>query len=122
MSITNKQILNAISEMSVKNISELINDIEKKFNVSSNISTNISNDSAIKKIKEKTEFNVKLNVIGPNKIAVIKIIRSVTGLGLKESKDLVESAPTIIKEKINKKDAENLVKDIINAGAKAEIQ
>lgn len=122
MSLTNEQILNALSEMSVKNVSKLITEIEKKFNVSSTISINAINTAPSKKIEEKTEFNVKLNEIGSNKVAVIKIIRSITGLGLKESKDLVESAPTIIKEKITKQEAELLIKDITNVGAKAEIQ
>ncbi|WP_075431643.1 50S ribosomal protein L7/L12 [Buchnera aphidicola] len=122
MSLTNEQILNALSEMSIQNITKLISEIEKKFNVSSAMPLNSTNEISSKKIEEKTEFNVKLNEIGKNKVAVIKIIRSVTGLGLKESKDLVESAPTIIKEKITKKEAELLIKDIINVGAKAEIQ
>ncbi|AEH39619.1 50S ribosomal protein L12 [Buchnera aphidicola (Cinara tujafilina)] len=122
MSLTNEQILNALSEMSVQNISQLITEIEKKFNVSSVISLDTMNSTPVKKIEEKTEFNVKLNEIGSNKVSVIKIIRSVTGLGLKESKDLVESAPTLIKEKITKQEAEQLVKDIVNVGAKAEIQ
>lgn len=122
MSLTNEQILNALSEMSIQNITKLIAEIEKKFNVSSVMPLNSTNNIALKKVEEKTEFNVKLNEIGKNKVAVIKIIRSVTGLGLKESKDLVESAPAIIKEKITKQEAESLIKEIINVGAKAEMQ
>ncbi|ABJ90505.1 50S ribosomal protein L7/L12 [Buchnera aphidicola] len=121
MSITRKEILDAISEMSIKNIMKLISNIEKKFNISSNISLNSTQTIQEKVPEEKTAFTVKLNAIGPNKVAIIKIIRSTTGLGLKESKDLVESAPTIIKENINKQDAESLKKNLIDSGAEAEI-
>lgn len=122
MSITKDQIIDAISKMSVNNVIELITDIEKKFNVSINNSTNINNNNNVPSIEEKTEFTVKLIAIGPNKVSVIKVVRSSTGLGLKESKDLVESAPTIIKEKITKENAENLKKLLTDAGAKSEIE
>ncbi|MGI4816686.1 MAG: 50S ribosomal protein L7/L12 [Janthinobacterium lividum] len=121
MSINKEEILHTISEMPVKEIMELISMIEKKFNVSSNIPLNAANNSIESTKEEKVSFNVKLKTIGSNKVSIIKIIRSTTGLGLKESKDLVESAPTIIKENITKESAENICKMLIESGATAEI-
>ncbi|VFP79039.1 50S ribosomal protein L7/L12 [Buchnera aphidicola] len=121
MSITKEEILDTISNMSVKEIMQLISAIEKKFDISSNIPLNIKQDSSKNKKEEKVLFNVKLISIGSNKVSIIKIIRSTTGLGLKESKDLVESAPTLIKENITKENAESLKKTLIDSGATAEI-
>lgn len=122
MSITKEQILNAISEMSVMNVVELISEMEKKFGVSANMSINTGNNNEQKTVEEKTEFDVFLKVIGPNKVSVIKSVRSATGLGLKESKDLVESAPTVVKENMSKNDAESLKKTLEDAGAEIEIK
>lgn len=122
MSITKKEILESISNMSVKNILELIKDMEKKFKISANTEINTSKKKQKNKKEEKTEFNVLLKTIGKNKIPVIKIVRSSTGLGLKQAKDLVESSPTIIKEKINKEEAETLKKNLEDVGAVIEIQ
>ncbi|VFP85578.1 50S ribosomal protein L7/L12 [Buchnera aphidicola (Cinara pseudotaxifoliae)] len=122
MSINKEEILHTISEMPVQEIMELISMIEKKFNVSSNIPLNTTNHSIESTKEEKVSFNVKLNTIGSNKVSIIKIIRSTTGLGLKESKDLVESAPTIIKENITKESAEKLYNMLVEAGATAEIK
>lgn len=122
MSITKEQILNAISEMSVTNIMELISDIEKKFGVSSAILTNPVTTPTTNTVEEKTEFDVFLKSIGKNKISVIKAVRSATSLGLKEAKDLVESAPTIIKEHISKEAAESLKKTLDETGAEVEIK
>ncbi|QCI16308.1 50S ribosomal protein L7/L12 [Buchnera aphidicola (Aphis craccivora)] len=122
MSITKEQILEAVSEMSIMNVVELISAMEKKFGVSANISMQSNNNNEKQAAEEKTEFDVFLKVIGPNKVSVIKSVRSATGLGLKEAKDLVESAPTIIKENINKKDAESLKKTLEDVGAEIEIK
>ncbi|XBC38760.1 MAG: 50S ribosomal protein L7/L12 [Buchnera aphidicola (Melaphis rhois)] len=122
MSITKEQILEAISEMSVMNIVELISDMEKKFGISSEIPTNSSSNSTSKPIEEKTEFDVILKSIGSNKVSVIKSVRSATGLGLKEAKDLVESAPTTIKTHVTKAEAESLKKILDETGAEVEIQ
>ncbi|QFQ31895.1 50S ribosomal protein L7/L12 [Buchnera aphidicola] len=122
MSITKEQILEAISEMSVMNIVELISAMEKKFEVSANMSIQSNSRNEKKDAEEKTEFDVFLKAIGPNKVSVIKSVRSATGLGLKEAKDLVESAPTVIKENINKKDAESLKKTLEDVGAEIEIK
>lgn len=124
MLITKNQILEAISSMSVKEITELVNSMEQKFNVSIN---NLSHSASVtqqkdQKIEEKTEFNVILKNIGSNKIAVIKAVRSATGLGLKEAKDLVESAPVVIKEKISKENSSSLEEILKKAGAEVEIK
>jgi len=121
MSITKEQILEAVSKMSITNIVELIAAMEEKFGVSANMSIN-SNDNEKKSVVEKTEFDIFLKVIGPNKVSVIKAVRSATGLGLKEAKDLVESAPTVLKENITKEDAESLKKILENVGAEIEIK
>lgn len=121
MSITKEQILEAVSEMSVMNVVDLITAMEKKFGVSANVAINPQNHE--KDIpEEKTEFDISLKVIGPNKISVIKAVRSATGLGLKEAKDLVESAPAVLKENISKEDAESLKKTLENVGAEIEIK
>ncbi|CAL4317951.1 50S ribosomal protein L7/L12 [Buchnera aphidicola (Pterocallis alni)] len=122
MSITKEQILEAISNMSVMEVVELISNMEKKFGVSAT-PINIPNQNLEQEKKEeKTEFDIFLKEIGKNKIAVIKAVRSATGLGLKESKDLVESTPTILKEKMNKKDAESLKDTLEKIGAIVEMK
>lgn len=122
MSITKEQILEAVSEMSVMNIVDLISDMEKKFGVSANMSLNSNNNNEKDSREEKTEFDIFLKNIGPNKVSVIKAVRSATGLGLKEAKDLVESAPTVLKENISKEDAESLKKTLEDVGAEIEIK
>jgi large subunit ribosomal protein L7/L12 len=122
MSITKEQILEAVSEMSVMNVVELISAMEKKFGVSANMSINANNNNEKSTIEEKTEFDIFLKAIGPNKVSVIKSVRSATGLGLKEAKDLVESAPTVLKENMSKNDAESLKKTLEDAGAEIEIK
>ncbi|QCI19174.1 50S ribosomal protein L7/L12 [Buchnera aphidicola] len=123
MSVTKEKIVEAISNMSVENVIDLISDMEKKFGVSaSSISNSVSGNSNTAVIEEKTEFTVFLKSIGPNKVSVIKAVRSNSGLGLKEAKDLVESAPTIVKENINKEDANSLKISLESAGAEVEIK
>ncbi|WP_343152816.1 50S ribosomal protein L7/L12 [Buchnera aphidicola] len=122
MPITKEQIIEAIADMSVTNVIDLISDMEKKFNVSAVSQNNSGNNQNTSNIEEKTEFNVFLKSIGKNKIAVIKAARSATGLGLKEAKDLVESAPVIIKENLNKNDSLSLKKALEAAGAEIEIK
>ncbi|QCI26589.1 50S ribosomal protein L7/L12 [Buchnera aphidicola (Thelaxes californica)] len=122
MSITKEQIIESISEMSVKNVVELVEAMEKRFGVSASISMNQVQGSNQLKKEEKTEFDVFLKKIGPNKVSVIKAVRTATSLGLKEAKDLVESAPTVIKEKINHDDAQKLKKILEETGAESEIK
>ncbi|MGK2896846.1 MAG: 50S ribosomal protein L7/L12 [Candidatus Makana argininalis] len=119
MSIKKEQILDAISKMTVIEIVDLVKMMEKKFNISANLDIDKKNSNKIEEVK--SEFNVILDKIGPNKISVIKIVRSVTGLGLKESKDLVESSPVIIKEGINKEESISLKKTLEQSGASVSI-
>ncbi|URJ23288.1 50S ribosomal protein L7/L12 [Blochmannia endosymbiont of Camponotus sp. C-003] len=123
MSLTKEEILDAISNMSVMDIVRLTSMMEEKFGVSATSLATVTPDtSSATIVEEQTEFNVFLTAIGSNKIPVIKTVRSITGLGLKEAKELVESAPVILKESINKDDAETLKKTLETIGASVEIK
>lgn len=122
MSVTKEQIINAIAEMSVMDVVDLISMMEKKFGVSAAVNTVAVAASQEAVIEEQTEFDVVLTAIGSNKIAVIKAVRSATGLGLKEAKDLVESAPANVKEGLSKHDAEAFKKTLEEAGASVELK
>ena len=119
------QILEEISKMTVLELSQLIKDMEQKFGVSAAAAVSVAAPAAgagaaAAPAEEKTEFTVMLNAVGDNKVNVIKAVREVTSLGLKEAKDLVDGAPKPVKEGVNKADAEAMVKKLIDAGAKAE--
>ncbi len=120
MSITKEQILEAVAAMSIMDVVELISAMEEKFNVSA--ATLAVTTKPSEAAEEKTEFCVVLASIGSNKVSVIKTVRSATGLGLKEAKDLVESAPAVLKEGISKDDAESLKKSLEEAGAAVEVK
>jgi large subunit ribosomal protein L7/L12 len=125
MSVAKAEILDAISNMSVLELSQLIKDLEDKFGVSAAatavaVAAPAGGGAAAAAAEEKTEFTVMLTAFGDNKVNVIKAVREVTGLGLKEAKDLVDGAPKPVKEGVNKADAEAIVKKLIDAGAKAE--
>jgi len=126
MALSNAEILDAIGNKSVLEISQLIKDMEVKFNVSAAAATVAAaapaGGGAAAAAEEKTEFSVILAVTGDNKVNVIKVVRAVTGLGLKEAKDLVDGAPKAVKEGIPKKDADEIKKQLEDAGAKAEIK
>ncbi|WP_348666485.1 50S ribosomal protein L7/L12 [Arsenophonus symbiont of Ornithomya chloropus] len=122
MSLTKEQILDAVSNMSVKDVMELISMMEEKFGVSSAETVAVTSGTATQIIEEKTEFDVILSAIGSNKVSVIKAVRSATGLGLKEAKDMVESAPVTIKEGITKEASETLKKTLEEVGAVVEIK
>ena len=125
MALTNEEILEAIASKSVLEISELIKMMEDKFGVSAAaaaVAVAGPAAAAAPAAEEKTEFNVVLTEIGSNKIAVIKAGREITGLGLKEAKDLVEGAPKAVKEGVAKADAEELKKKLEAAGAKVELK
>ena len=107
MSITKDQIIEAVSAMSVMDVVELISAMEEKFGVSAAAAVAVA-AGPVEAAEEKTEFDVILKGIGANKVAVIKAVRGATGLGLKEAKDLVESAPAALKEGVSKDDAEAL--------------
>lgn len=125
MALTNEEILEAIASKSVLEISELIKMMEDKFGVSAAaaaVAVAGPAAAAAPAAEEKTEFDVVLAEIGSNKIAVIKAVREITGLGLKEAKDLVEGAPKAVKEDVAKADAEELKKKLEAAGAKVELK
>jgi len=125
MSLAKAEILDAISNMTVLQLSELIKDMEEKFGVSAAAATVAAaapaTGAAAAPAEEKTDFSVMLTSFGDKKVEVIKVVRAATGLGLKEAKDLVEAAPKPVKEGVPKADAENLVKQLLAAGAKAEM-
>jgi large subunit ribosomal protein L7/L12 len=126
MAVAKAEILDAISSMSVLELSQLIKDMEEKFGVSAAAATVAvaapSGAAAAPAAEEQTEFTVMLTAAGDNKVNVIKVVRAVTGLGLKEAKDLVDGAPKPVKEGISKKDADDLLKQLTDAGGKAEIK
>lgn len=126
--ISNEDILNAIANKSVMDIVELIKSMEEKFGVSAAAAVAVAvaapgaGAGAAAAVEEKTEFDVHLTDIGANKINVIKVVREAIGLGLKEAKDLVESAPAVLKEGLPKADADALKKKLEEAGAKVDIK
>ena len=117
MALSKDEIINAIAEMSVMDVVELVKAMEEKFGVSAAAAVVAGPAAGAAAAEEKTEFDVTLKEVGANKIAVIKAVRTATGLGLKEAKDLVEKAPTKVKEGISKEDAEALKKAFEEAGA-----
>ena len=125
MALTNEEILEAIASKTVLEISELIKMMEEKFGVSAAaaaVAVAAPAAGAAAAAEEKTEFDVVLEAVGSNKIAVIKVVREMTGLGLKEAKDLVESAPKAVKEGLPKADAEAAAKKLTDAGAKVALK
>ena len=126
MAVATAEILDAISNMTVLELSQLIKEMEEKFGVSAAAATVAAAPAAAgaagPAAEEQTEFTVNLTACGPNKVNVIKVVRAVTGLGLKEAKDLVDGAPKPVKEGISKADAEGILKQITEAGGTAEIK
>ena len=120
------QILEEIGKMTVLELSQLIKDMEEKFGVSAAAAVAVAGPAAAgaaaAPAEEQTEFTVMLTAVGDNKVNVIKAVREVTSLGLKESKDLVDGAPKAVKEGVSKADAEAVLKKLTDAGAKAEIK
>lgn len=117
MALTNEEILNAVAEKTVLELVELISAFEEKFNVSAAAVAVAAAPGAAAAAEEQTEFNVELTSFGANKVAVIKAVREATGLGLKEAKDLVESAPGLIKEGVTKEEGDELKAKLEAAGA-----
>jgi large subunit ribosomal protein L7/L12 len=126
MAVASAEILDAISNMTVLELSQLIKEMEDKFGVSAAAATvaaaPAAGGAAPAAAEEQTEFSVILTASGASKVNVIKIVRAVTGLGLKEAKDLVDGAPKPVKEGIPKADAEAIQKQIVEAGGTAEIK
>jgi large subunit ribosomal protein L7/L12 len=127
MAVSKDEILDAIAKMSVMEVVELISDMEKKFGVSAAAPVAVAaapgaGAAAAPAAEEQTEFTVTMSEFGANKVGVIKVIREITGLGLKEAKDLVEGVPSTVKEDVSKADAEAIKKKLDEAGAKAAIK
>ena len=128
MSLSNEEILNAIGEKSVMDIVELISAMEEKFGVSAQAAVAVAaapaagTDGGEQQAEEKTEFDVVLSAVGEKKVNVIKAVRAITGLGLKEAKDMVDGAPSTIKEAAPKAEAEEFKKQLEEAGASAELK
>jgi large subunit ribosomal protein L7/L12 len=125
--ITKEDILNAVAEMSVVDVCDLVKMMEEKFGVSAQAAVAVAagpaaGDAAGDAAAEQTEFDVVMTSFGANKVAVIKAVRAATGLGLKEAKAAVESAPTPVKEGVSKEDAEELKKALEEAGASVEVK
>ncbi len=125
MTLSNEEILKAIAKKPVMDIVELIAMMEKEFNVSAAVAVAAPAAGAsagAAAVEEQTEFKVMMTNHGANKVGVIKVVRTITNLGLKEAKDLVEATPAAIKEGISKKDAEDIKKQLEEAGATVEIK
>jgi len=128
MAITKADVIEFIANMSVLELSEMIKDLEEKFGVTAAAPVAVAagpvaaGAEAAPAVEEKTEFDAVLTVIGPNKIQVIKEVRAITGLGLKEAKDAVENVPTVLKEAVSKAEAEEIKKKLEEQGATVEIK
>jgi len=122
MAISQEDILEAVSNMSVMEIVDLISAMEEKFGVSAAVAVAAAPVAAAAVAEEQTEFDVILTSFGENKVSVIKAVRGITGLGLKEAKDAVEGVPTTLKEGVSKAEAEDAQKLLVDAGATVEIK
>ena len=124
MAVSKEDILETISNMSVMDVVDLIADMEEKFGVSAAapVAVVASADGPAAEAEEQTEFDVMLTSFGAGKVAVIKAVRAITALGLKQAKDLVESAPAAVKEGVSKDEAEEVKKKLEEAGASVEVK
>lgn len=125
MAVTKDDILSAISQMSVMDVVDLIKMMEDKFGVTAAAAAPVmvaAAGAAAAATEEQTEFTVMLKAFGEKKVDVIKVIRTITGLGLKEAKDLVEAAPALVKEGVSKQDAEKIKKELTEVGAEVEVK
>ena len=123
MSLTKEDIINAIAEMSVKDVVELISAMEEKFGVTAAVAAvAVAAGDGGAAAEEKTEFDIVLAAAGEKKVNVIKAVRGLTGLGLKEAKDLVDGAPSTLKEGVSKEEAEAAKKELEEAGATVELK
>ena len=122
MATTKEDVLEFISNMSVLELSELVKEFEEKFGVSAQATVVAGGGAAVEEVEEQTEFDVILTEAGSKKINAIKVVRKITGLGLKEAKGAVEGVPTTLKEGISKDEAEAIKAEIEEAGAKCELK
>ena len=122
MALTKEDIINAVAEMSVMDVVELIEAMEEKFGVSAAAAVVSGGAAAAEAVEEKTDFDVVLSSAGDKKVNVIKAVRAITGLGLKEAKELVDNAPSVVKEAASKDDAEAAKAQLEEAGAVVELK
>ncbi|MGL6047699.1 MAG: 50S ribosomal protein L7/L12 [Vogesella sp.] len=122
MAITKEDILEAVAGLTVMELNDLVKAFEEKFGVSAAAVAVAGPAAGAAAAEEKTEFDVILSAAGDNKVNVIKVVRAITGLGLKEAKDLVDGAPKAVKEGVSKAEAEDVLKQLTEAGAKAEVK
>ncbi len=120
--MTNEEIIKELSGKTVLEINELVKALEEAWGVSAAAAVAVAGPAAAAPAEEKTEFDVVLKAAGANKIAVIKEVRAITGLGLKDAKDMVEGAPKTVKEGASKEDAEKIAEQLKKAGAEVEIK
>ena len=120
--LTTEEFIAAIKELSVVELNDLVKAVEEEFGVSASAGVVVAAAGAAAPAEEKTEFDVELTEVGPNKIKVIKVVREATGLGLKEAKDAVESAPKVLKEAAPKAEAEDLKAKLEAEGAKVTLK
>ncbi len=117
-----QEIIDAVKELSVLELADLVSAAEEEFGVSAAAGVAVVAAGPAEAAEEKTEFDVELTEVGAEKIKVIKVVREITGLGLKEAKDMVESAPKVLKEAVSKDEADELVKKLEEVGAKATLK
>ena len=126
MALSNAELIDALSAKPIMEIVELVKALEEKWGVSAAapvaVAAAAGAGAAAAVVEEKTEFDVVMSSFGENKVAVIKVVRAVTGLGLKEAKDLVEGAPSTVKEAVTKDEAETIKKQLEDAGAAASVK
>ena len=123
MAVTKEEVVEFIANMTVLELSEFIKELEEKFGVSAAAPVMVAAPAeAAAPAEEKTEFDVILKSAGANKIGVIKVVRALTGLGLKEAKDKVDGAPSTLKEAVSKEEAEEAKKQLVEAGAEVEVK
>ena len=120
--LTTAEFIEAIKELSVMELNDLVKACEEEFGVSAAVGVVVAGPAAAEEVEEKTEFDVELTEIGPNKVKVIKVVREATGLGLKEAKDLVDSAPKMVKEQVSKAEADDLKAKLEEQGAKVTLK
>jgi large subunit ribosomal protein L7/L12 len=125
MAITKEDVISFIEKMTVLDLAELVKELEEKFGVSAAAPVAVAaaaGPAAVEAAEEQTEFDVILKAAGANKINVIKVVRALTSLGLKEAKDVVDGAPGTVKAGVSKQEAEDAVKQLVEAGAEASIK
>lgn len=120
--MTTQEFIEAIKGLSVLELNDLVKACETEFGVSAAAGVAVAGPAAVEEVEEKTEFNVELTEVGPNKVKVIKVVREATGLGLKEAKDLVDAAPKMVKEGANKAESEDIKAKLEAEGAKVTLK